>query len=182
MAEKILGKLVFWMIPIIALIILALVYFGPAGMFLRLTGISSNLTNISGLDEDQLPSIQPTIPEKHRIAINRMVDTIRNNMLAETANNCFENYLDLGESQNPISGLPLLEEEGTSIVIRASPMETRVRVYTGPENQRQLVDSYRISGMQPCVIGGPSSAGDGAISNYFYYQFLNPNPGRSGLQ
>src|SRR3989344_7200497 len=139
MAEKILGKLVFWMIPIIALIILALVYFGPAGMFLRLTGISSNLTNISGLDEDQLPSIQPTIPEEHRIAINRMIDTIRNNMLAETANNCFENYKepaynDLVYGRQQLNGLPNLGEDGTAVEIQYASGEARTRIYTGPES------------------------------------------------
>src|SRR3989344_7932761 len=137
MAEKILGKLAFWMIPIIALVILALVYFGPRGAFVKIKELTPNANDID--TEDQLPSIQPTIPEEHRIAINRMIDTIRNNMLAETANNCFENYKepaynDLVYGRQQLNGLPNLGEDGTAVEIQYASGEARTRIYTGPES------------------------------------------------
>ena len=165
----VLNKAIWWVIPIIALIIIAIGLYGPGGLLTKAREAGDDIIKDTDINigANEISSGTPTIPEEHSLAVNSMINAIRDEMLKEDRKDCFETY-GYGDG----NGFPLLGEDGTSIIIRASPGETRIRVLGG-ESGQQLVEYHRIFGMQPCVIAGgrlcPIISSNNIFNSFMFY-------------
>ncbi|MBU0459518.1 MAG: hypothetical protein KJ597_03780 [Nanoarchaeota archaeon] len=164
-----LSKIVLYLIPIIALVLLGWYYYGSEGGFSKLEStvetVEGYVPNIS-LGQDELAGGRVEIDAEHREAILRLNETI-NLMLHGTETNCFVNY----------SGFPELDEDGTSLTLTYNSAEDKTTVaITGGAGGSQTVTDLELEfeGMQPCVI-----AGNERITQQFYESYLDPGTSQS---
>ena len=156
-------KLIYYLIPLIVLILVVMWQFGPEGLFEGMKEAVTGVVNIT-IGAEELTGEKPTIPEEHRKAIRKLVDTIKG-MVDSERTNCFANY----------GKLPDLGEEGTSISFQLKGDKT-VMVIGGGAGGKQEVSYEEIEGFKPCVIAGPENtnekANDKVVAENFYDNFL----------
>ena len=158
-------KIVYYIIPLVVLVLLVMWQYGPSGLFVELKDTVKKITNTS-IGSEKIIAGKPTTPAGEEESIKRLVDTIKT-MAASSDKNCFLNY----------GGLPNLQ--GSSLTLRLKGDSMSV-VIGGGAGGKQEVAYEEISGIRPCVIAGTASEAEkrihpeisGTIPSTFYNNFL----------
>ncbi|MBI2581641.1 hypothetical protein HYV87_00745 [Candidatus Woesearchaeota archaeon] len=152
-------RIIFYVIPLLLLVVVSLVFFGQSGAWEDLKdavlGASKLLPEVKvGLEEQKA---EVSIPDTHRESVGRIENTI-NNMLGSGKENCFAKYGKLSE----------LGEAGTSLTFELKGDKTSLTVRGGSGGKQIITDLYaEFTKMKPCVIAGP-----GRITENFRNYFL----------
>ncbi|MBI4983364.1 hypothetical protein HZC32_01865 [Candidatus Woesearchaeota archaeon] len=149
---KVLEKLGFWMIPLVALIILGLIYYGPFGLYDKVKGIASGIKeyapNIT-VGMNPLKASPATISGSQESEVSALKATIER-MLKSSKNDCFDDFSgfkeDLGEG-----------DKSTKISIRYDNLKDQ-SVFTITNLGGQTVKVFKVPKMKPCVIAGTNQA------------------------
>lgn len=168
---KVLEKLGFWMIPLVIMIILSLVYFGPTGFFEKLKDTGKTLKeyapNVSiGLNE--LSGGEAVLSSDQASEITNLKNTIEK-MLKSPHENCFGDFGGFGEELG--SGGVLKRDRSTNIFIKYDSKINGSRLIVA-NDLGQIYRIFNLSGMHPCVVAGEDSDGVN-IANNFYNHFLD---------
>lgn len=163
---KVLEKLGFWIIPLVALIIIAMVYWGPSGFYqdMKELGqtVSGYVPNVS-IGMNELNASGVAIPANQIGEISGLDRAIKN-MLASNNTNCF--YTEWGGLKSDIG------EGGKSTVINiyydnnAQAMKIIVANKNG-----QVYKIFNFNNTRPCVIAGVY----GEAKN-FYAHYIDGDP------
>lgn len=151
-----LNKLVFWIIPLIVLIILIIAFYGDDSLFAELKSAVQGVVDIAptvnvGLEE--IESEQPSVNEAQEKAILDLKEAL------EKMSGQEECFLDFGD-------LPSLENAGIEMVNLGG--KTSFNTYGG-EGGKQIVTELSFDlDFKPCVI-----AGDARITENFFNHFIN---------
>lgn len=155
-------KLVFYIIPIVVLVLLIIFFYSDAGAFEKVKRAASTaeqyLPDIS-VGAKEITAEKPSIPENQQQAIVAFKEALLRTKESSRVN-CFTKF----------GGFPPLGEEGATLVIShiLSDEVTSVRV-TG--TKQTLTDlSFEVPGMIPCVIGGGTE-----YTEKFYQNYLSPS-------
>jgi len=163
------NKLIFWIIPLVVLVILVIAFFGEESMFEGLKLAAKDVQDINpfGIGAENVTPEKPTIPIEHQEAIVKLKSTIE--QMKSSEGNCFMNYQvkDYGTG----SGLPNLGEKGTSIVFKPGVENEYLMVVMGGEQGAMQVSREKLSGFKPCVIAGKTHSGL-LVSDMFHNNFL----------
>ncbi|MBS3123610.1 hypothetical protein J4437_03155 [Candidatus Woesearchaeota archaeon] len=178
------GKLIFWIIPLVALVILVMIYFGDNSLFEELKMNVGGILDTSKkflpdvkLGEDELQANKPTIPEEQFQAIEKLKQIIlsmKTDAQKNTQSNCFGNYLDLNylNSQGPPldygtgGGLPALGS--TIIELKEENGDTYLKIKgIGPGGNWEY-SNEKLERVTPCVIAGADN-----VAENFYRSFIN---------
>ena len=152
-------RIIFYVIPLLLLVVVSLVFFGQSGAWEDLKdavlGASKLLPEVKvGLEEQKA---EVSIPDTHRESVGRIENTI-NNMLGSGKENCFAKYGKLSE----------LGEAGTSLTFELKGDKASLTVRGGSGGKQIITDLYaEFTKMKPCVIAGP-----GRITENFRNYFL----------
>ena len=154
-------KLVFWIIPLIVLIILTIAFFGDKSLFTELKlatkDIQEGLPDV-GLGLDELKGEKIVFNDQQSKAINSMKEKI---ILMEGKKDCFLNC----------GGFPQLGEQGASIEMEwtndSSGSHSSFTFFGGVGGKQILTGLYFDTKLKPCVIGGTD-----AISQSFYESYI----------
>ncbi len=148
---------IFWIIPIVVLILLAVIYFGPESGFEQLKEVVSDLKTYGpdvSLGQSQVGAQQILTSQRAEEA-NSFVDSLRR-VSASPHQNCIGKIQDLSD---------LEEQEGfTRIRLSHHPVENG-------DNTSVIIESskgtavYEVARMKPCVIAG-------AAAPYFFTGFI----------
>ena len=143
-------KLIFWIIPLIFLVIIVIAFFGSGSLMeevksatnkivekISLIKIGAQTTTAGKLT---LPSNQQTVIDNLKATMERM----------KGQQDCFYNF----------GVLPNLGEKGTSIVIVKINEEKSTMTINGGEEGLQEIVTYDLEGIQPCVVNGDISGLD----------------------
>ena len=170
-------KIIFYLIPLIVLIIMSLIYWGPEGSYQQLKDVVSGVKEYTpditvGLDE--LAAGETTLPSH----LLREATALQNTLLAmakSNKTNCFQSFggfsQELGEDETTASFLFTYNPAGNS---------TQVVIH---EKKKVIYNKFDVPGMKPCVIAGLGGVAenffkaciDGPCKNFKtpYYQDVN---------
>lgn len=179
MVNEVVQKLITYIIPIIVLILLIIVFFGPEKGFTKLKEITSKLPDVK-IGLPQTTGEKPVLPEAHAEAINNLKKAI--DTMADATKSCFYLYNPSFMAGN---GFPLLREKGTSIILTKETGGTRLTVKGGIDGLQEissdlLRDSQDVPlDVSPCVISGVSSTSTifkerNTIPQDFYNTWIEP--------
>ncbi|HLC81897.1 MAG TPA: hypothetical protein VJH68_04530 [Candidatus Nanoarchaeia archaeon] len=165
MAKGQIKKVIFYLLPIIGLIVLASIFL--VNLFPKAAGGSRNAIlswadKIAGKETVKAGAI--VIEKTHLEAINNLKTTI-NKMKESSEPECYLSYQSGPGSDQGNNGFPALGQKGTKIVLEAVTSGTRVTVFGG-EDGRQENSFEIIAGVTPCVISG------GSVPQHFYDKFV----------
>ncbi|MFH1682176.1 MAG: hypothetical protein ABIA37_00105, partial [Candidatus Woesearchaeota archaeon] len=136
-------KIVYYIIPLVVLVLMVMWQYGPDGLFDDLKGSVKGILNVS-VGSEKMIAGKPTSPGNEAEAIKNLVDTIK--QMAKTKDtNCFLNY----------GGLP--ELQGSSLTLQLKGDKLAV-VVGGGAGGKQEVSYEEISGIKPCVIAGKGNS------------------------
>jgi hypothetical protein len=149
-------KLVYYLIPLIVLVLMVLWQFGPEGLFDGIKEAVDSATDLAPnitVGAEEVSGEKVMLPKEHEDAVRRLVGTIEQ-MMGSGNSNCFANY----------GRLPDLEEHGTKIILKEGRIEISRKGQTVGDLQKEL--RKKMEGFKPCVI-----AGEREVEN-FYKNFL----------
>ena len=151
-------KFIFWIIPLVVLIILAIMYFGEGSMFESIKDMVDKLVGVSGISigANQLSGEKPQLPPEHQQAADNL----------KKAFNGFEGKKDCFFHYGPFNDL-----KGVSINITVSGDKNYLNIYGGAGGT-QLIESNEVK-LKPCVIAGES--GGKIVAEEFLKKFVNGN-------
>ncbi len=157
-------KLLKYIIPITIMFILAGFYFlGKGGAFPKLERITENpeelLPDVT-IGMDKLSADTPTIPSEHNEQLASMRRAIGKMLKEEAGKDCFVDY----------GFFSALGDGGTTIQMAYDGQNTRFTV-KGGKGGKQIVDSFTIEKMIPCVIAGSKQ-----ITENFQGRIIGGNP------
>lgn len=159
------NKLVYYLIPLIVLVLIVMWQFGPEGLFDDMKDAVKGIVEMTpeiGAEEIEAAEVQ--LSEDQLDSINSLEQVITL-MLSSENNNCFQRY----------EQFPSLEENNVLIEFDYADGETTLIVKKGEEH-RLIDEVVEIKEMVPCVIAGESGGED--ISENFYYTFLDKDLSR----
>ncbi len=160
------NKLVFWVIPLVVLVILVIAFFGEESMFegLKLAAKDIQETIPVGIGAETIKPESPAIHAEHQTAIDQLKSAIEK---MKGKDNCFMNY----------GQLPPLGAGGTSIVFEKGIDTYRMTILGGESGVIEIV-SYDLGNIKPCVIAGKTPS-DLDVAEMFYNNFLK-EPAETG--
>lgn len=155
-------KLIFYIIPIVVLVLLVVFFYSDAGAFEKVKNITSSaenyVPNIS-IGAKEITAQEISLPTEHKAQISRLKEKI-NLMMESDKKNCFANY----------GGFSSLGEKGTTIQIQydAGADATHFTFKGGAGGQQEIPEeAFTIEKMHPCVIAGGSE-----ITEKFWRKFI----------
>ncbi len=162
---KVLEKLGFWIIPLVALIIIAMVYWGPEGLYENMKElgqtVSGYVPNVS-IGMNELNASGVAIPSQQVEDVGELKSAI-DSMLSSNKKNCFGSFggfeSDIGES-------------GKSTVINIyynnDPQSMKIII----SNQNgQVYKIFNFNNTRPCVIAGSRNE-----AKNFYAHYIDGEP------
>ncbi len=157
---KVLEKLGFWIIPLVALIIIALVYWGPEGFYQNMKElgdtVSGYVPNVS-IGMNELNASAVALPAGQAGEISALKSMITK-MLDSPDNNCFGDFggfkSDLGNGDKTTT---------ITFYYDNTPQMTKMKVVNGIGNVYAI---YNFSGMRPCIIAGRDNEAENFYRHY----------------
>lgn len=150
-------KLVFWIIPLIVLIVLGMTFFGGGNLYDNAKSLVKGVYNSFsfGIQEEQAGPL--VVPKEYQGPIEKMVRMIK---FMSGKGSCFQSYsngnlIDLSEGQ-----ISLVLEQGAR-------NEIVLNVVKGTEGKGPEITSYPLGKMKLCVI-------EGDAAKNFYENFIVP--------
>jgi hypothetical protein len=151
------SRWMFYIIPLVVLIILGVMIYGDNGLFPSLkksaSGMEDYLPNIS-FGAEGIEGIKPELVPETSKAVNDLINTIKS---MKDKQNCFVQY----------NQLPLLKGKNKdSYKIIFTP--EIITIMAGPEG-KQVAETIKIEGIKPCLIAGKINNDDviKLFQNYF---------------
>ena len=157
-------RIVFYIIPLVLLIVVVVILFGESGAW---EDLKDAVLGTIAFSEKVLPTVKVgleeqkadvSIPDVHKKEIEKLSAAMKS-MLGKGKENCFADYGKLSD----------LGEKGTSLTFESKGDKTVLTVRGGAGGKQIITDLYQeFSGMNPCVIAGTF----GESRNFFDY-FIN---------
>ena len=158
------NKLVFWIIPLIFLIIIVVAFFGEESLFDSVKRVVKGITSIVpevGIGAQTTPGEKPVLPADHKAAINSLRETME---AMKGKENCVAQYKPK---------LPPLGKPGTSIVFEKAPVGYHVIIKGGKEGVQDILDeAFDLNDIHLCVIAGD------LVAQSFYVSALTSDQGK----
>lgn len=153
------SKLAMYILAIVIFIILFSFFFGPGSGFdavrKAFSGVKESV-NIS-IGASQVKGEKPALPAAQKEAISLLKRTMEKMKGKEQ---CFQNYkITGGGSDDGRNGLPLLGEEGTSIILEKEGDDMRM-IILGGISGKQEISREIITAVNPCVVSGKNVHGE----------------------
>ncbi|MDP3733776.1 MAG: hypothetical protein Q8R37_00975 [Nanoarchaeota archaeon] len=151
-------KLALYILAIVIFIILFSFFFGSNSGFNAVKKVFSGVkesVNVS-IGASQVKGEKPVLPAEQKEAINLLKRTMEK---MKGKQQCFQKYQttgggsDQGRNGLPRNGLPLLGEEGTSIILEKAGNDLRMILLGGVAGKQEISRDI-IPGINPCVISG----------------------------
>lgn len=153
-------RIVFYIIPLVLLLVVVVILFGESGAWEDLkdavSGAQKFLPEVKvGLEEQKA---DVSIPDVHKKEIEKLQATLES-MVGEGKENCFANYGKLSD----------LGEQGTSLTFESKDNKTTLTVRGGAGGKQTITGLYHeFSGMKPCVIAGTFGESKNFFDNFIY--------------
>lgn len=154
------SKIIFFVLPIVFLVIVVIIFFGQSGQWEELKDIVLGIKDVvpieAGVGLEEL-SADVSVSIQHKQQVSSLNKTI-SSMLGSGKENCFANY----------GGFTELGEKGTSIILSLKGDKTVLTIGGGSGGEQIVTDlTVEYHQMVPCVI-----AGQGNVAKHFFNYFL----------
>ncbi|NQV91180.1 hypothetical protein HQ489_01790 [Candidatus Woesearchaeota archaeon] len=164
-------KLVFYIIPLILLIVVVFIFFGQGGAWEDLKDVISDAKTVAPdltFGENTLNASEIITPAHHAVKIKELVKIINETMLKKGNDNCFV--------KGPVFDDFRDGDERTSIsFVRVSNTESKLVVRSGAGGKQidtTLQDKFE--NLVPCVIGGSKEITTNFVARFFDKTSSNP--------